>query len=72
MKKKSKPVSKIYKKLPKGYKVVDPARSLVQARGIRKLWPKDANAIIVQTGPGRGKKKVIFPFHIASNNRLYK
>lgn len=71
MKKKSKPVSRVYKKLPRGYKVVDPCRSLAQARSIRKSWPKDANAIIVETGKSRGKKKVVFPYHIASNNRLY-
>ncbi len=71
IKKKSKPVSKIYKKLPKGYKVVDPCRSAKQARWMRKAWPKDANAIIVKTGPSRGKKKHVFPYHIASNNRLY-
>jgi hypothetical protein len=70
-KKKSKPVSKVYKRLPKGYKVVDPARDLQQAKSLRKSWPKDANAIIVQTGPSRGKKKHTFPYHIASNNRMY-
>lgn len=71
MKKKSKPTSRVYKKLPRGYKVVDPARSLSQARALRKSWPKDANAIIVETGSSRGKRKVVFPYHIASNNRLY-
>ena len=71
MKKKSKPTSKVYKKLPRGYKVIDPARDLQQAKSLKKSYPKDANAIIVQTGPSRGKKKHVFPYHIASNNRLY-
>lgn len=69
---KSKPKTvKVYKSLPKGYKVVDPARDLTQARALRKGWPKDANAIIVQTGPSRGNKKAVFPYHIASNHRDY-
>jgi len=71
MKKKSKPTSKVYKRLPRGYKVIDPARSLIQARSLKKAYPKDANAIIVQTGKARGKGKHVFPYHIASNNRLY-
>ena len=70
-KRKSKPVSKVYKSLPRGYKVIDPARNLQQAKSLRSMYPKDANAIIVQTGPSRGKKKDVFPYHIASNNRLY-
>lgn len=71
MKKKSKPTGKVYCKLPHGYKVIDPCRSLKQAKSIKKSYPKDANAIIVKTGHNRGKKKVVFPYHIASNNRLY-
>ena len=63
--------SRVYKKLPAGYKVVDPCRSLTQARAIQKSWPKEANAIIVQTGPSSGKGKHVFPYHIASNNRMY-
>ena len=63
--------AKVYKKLPRGYKVIDPARDLAQARSLKKSWPKDANAIIVQTGPNRGKKKHVFPYHIASNNKHY-
>lgn len=69
-KSKSKPVSKIYKKLPMGYRLIDPARSLSQARSLRKSWPDDANAIIVET-KGKNGAKVVFPYHIASNNRLY-
>jgi hypothetical protein len=71
MRKKSKPVGRIYKKLPRGYKVVDPCRSAHQARSMRASYPKDANAIIVKTGKNRGKGKHVFPYHIASNNRLY-
>lgn len=70
-KRKSKPVTRVYKHLPRGYKVIDPARDLQQARSLRRAWPKDANAIIVQTGPSKGKKKHTFPYHIASNNRMY-
>lgn len=70
-KRKSKPVTKIYKHLPRGYKVVDPARDAHQARALRRAYPKDANAIIVKTGPSRGKKRHTFPYHIASNNRMY-
>lgn len=71
IRKRSKPVSKVYKKLPKGYRYIDPARNLTQARALRRSYPKDANAIIVQTGKNRGKDKAVFPYHIASNNRLY-
>jgi len=70
-KKRSKPVTKIYKRMPRGYKGVDPARSAKQARALRRAWPKDANAIIVKVGPSKGKKKYVFPYVIASNNRLY-
>jgi len=64
-------VSRVYARLPRGYKAIDPARSLKQAQALRKAWPNDANAIIVRTGPSRGKGKVVFPYHIASNNRMY-
>ena len=70
-KSRSKPVTRVYKKCPRGYKAVDPARDLQQDRSLRRAWPKDANAIIVQTGPSRGKKKDVFPYHITSNNRMY-
>lgn len=70
-KKKSKSVSRVYAKLPKGYKLVDPARDKKQAVSLRKAWPKDANAIIVKTGKSRGKGRDVFPYHIASNNRMY-
>ena len=70
-KKRSKPVTRIYKRMPKGYKGIDPARSAKQAHALRRAWPKDANAIIVKVGRSRGKKKVVFPYVIASNNRLY-
>ena len=70
-KKKSKSVTKVYKRLPRGYKVIDPARDKQQAVALRRAYPKDANAIIVSTGKSRGKSKAVFPYHIASNNRLY-
>lgn len=70
-KRKSKPVSRIYQHLPRGYKVIDPARDAKQARSLRAAYPKDANAIIVKTGKSRGKGKHVYPYHIASNNRLY-
>lgn len=70
-KRKSKPASRIYKSMPRGYKGVDPARSAHQARSLRAAYPKDANAIIVKVGKSRGKGKHVFPYVIASNNRLY-
>ena len=62
---------RVYKRLPAGYHVVDPCRDLEQARAIQRNWPKDANPIIVKTGESRGKNKVVFPYHIASNSRYY-
>ena len=69
--KKKKVVSKVYKRLPKGYHFIDNARSLTQARTLKKGQPKDARAVIVQTGKNKGKDKVVFPYHILSNNRDY-
>jgi hypothetical protein len=63
--------ARIYKRMPKGYKGYDPARSAKQARALLRSAPKDANAIIVKVGPSRGKNKWVFPYHIASNNPMY-
>lgn len=63
--------ARIYARLPRGYREIDPARSAKQARSLRASWPKDAGAIIVRSGPSRGKDKVVFPYHVASKKKDY-
>jgi len=57
--------ARVFKKCPRTHKLYDPCRSLSQARQLKNSYPRDANAIIVQTGESRGKHKVVFPYHIA-------
>ena len=57
--------ARVYKKCPRTHKLYDPARSLKQARWMLRQYPKDAGAIIVQTGENRGKNKAVFPYTIA-------
>lgn len=57
----SKPV-KIYKRLPKGYELVDVARSLEQAKSFS--YPANYKVIIVKTYSAIGNASV-FPYHLA-------
>jgi len=62
--------ARVYKRLPKGYNLYDPCRSLKQARWMHRQYrglkaKGGKSAIIVETGATRGKNKVVFPYHIA-------
>lgn len=56
---------RIYKTLPKGFELVDPARSLEQAKEMVKGgYGKGSQAVIIKTGKKYGNEKV-FPYHVA-------
>lgn len=50
----------IAKRIPRGFKVYDPARSYKQAFSLARAYPPDMPAIVVKTG----KKGDVFPYSV--------
>jgi hypothetical protein len=54
------------KHCPRGYMYADACRDKAQARAFRREYTGQyTRPVIVQTGPNRGKKRHVFPYHIA-------
>jgi hypothetical protein len=63
----------VYNRVPRGYVILDPARSMTQARAlVRAHRGNYTDPAIVRTGTTKGPNKVVFPYHIAVREDEYR